>query len=179
MKRSRNFHALLRFGIAMVVAIAPLHSFAAGELPPPTGADFARLQKEVAEQRQLIIQMMQVEQQRYDMLLRLKQSGGSVSPSTLPTPQQPPAATGGGAAPATTAAVTKAPSERGGGSGVVTGHVEVRSGSVKDAYVYVDMAKGSGGRGHTLEIKQKDKQFSPQVAVVQKGTTVSFPNLDA
>ena len=41
------------------------------------------------------------------------------------------------------------------------------------------MAKGSGGRGHTLEIKQKDKQFSPQVAVVQKGTSVSFPNLDA
>jgi plastocyanin len=41
------------------------------------------------------------------------------------------------------------------------------------------MSKGSGGRGHTLEIKQKDKQFSPQVAVVQKGTTVSFPNLDA
>ena len=33
-------------------------------------ADFARLQREVAEQRQLIIQMMQVEQQRYDMLLQ-------------------------------------------------------------------------------------------------------------
>ena len=41
------------------------------------------------------------------------------------------------------------------------------------------MAKGSPARGHTLEIKQKDKQFWPQVAVVQRGTSVSFPNLDA
>jgi len=179
MNRAHNFKSLLRSGIAMAIAVAPLHAFAAGELPPPTGADFARLQKEVAEQRQLLIQMMQVEQQRYDMLLRLLQSGGSVSPSTLPAPPQPPTAGGTGAAPATTAAATKAPGERGGGSGVVTGHVQVRSGALKDAYVYVDMVKGSGGRGHTFEIKQKDKQFSPQVAVVQKGTTVSFPNLDA
>lgn len=178
MNRARNFQSLLRLGIAMAIAVAPLHALAAGELPPPTGADFARLQKEVSEQRQLIIQMMQVEQQRYDMLLRLLQSGGQSAPSALPPPPQPPSAGGGGAAPATTAAV-KAPSERGGGSGVVTGHVQVRSGSLRDAYVYVDMAKGSGGRGHTLEIKQKDKQFSPQVAVVQKGTSVSFPNLDA
>jgi len=183
MNRARNFQSLLRFGIAMAIAIAPLHAFAAdskpGEPPPPTAADFARLQKEVSEQRQLIIQMMQVEQQRYDMLLRLLQSGGQLPPSAIPPPPAPPAAGGGGAAPSTTAAVTKTPSERGGGSGVVTGHVQVRSGSLKDVYVYVDMAKGSGGRGHTLEIKQKDKQFSPQVAVVQKGTTVSFPNLDA
>jgi plastocyanin len=182
MNRARNFQSLFRFLVAMAIAIAPFHprlAFAASELPPPTGADFARLQKEVSEQRQLIIQMMQVEQQRYDMLLRLLQSGGQVAPSALPPPPQPPAASSGGAAPATTAAATKAPSERVGGSGVVTGHVQVRSGSLKDAYVYVDMAKGSGGRGHTLEIKQKDKQFSPQVAVVQKGTSVSFPNLDA
>src|SRR5687768_1180233 len=160
MNRARNFQSLLRFGIAMAIAIAPLHAlFAAdartGELSPPTGADFARLQKEVSEQRQLIIQMMQVEQQRYDMLLRLLQSGGQAAPLALPPPPQPPGGGTGGAAPATTAAATKAPSERGsGGSGVITGHVQVRSGALKDAYVYVDMAKGSGGRGHTLEIKQ-------------------------
>ena len=40
------------------------------------------------------------------------------------------------------------------------------------------MAKGSSGRGHTLEIKQKDKQFWPQTAVVQKGTNIVFPNMD-
>jgi plastocyanin len=55
----------------------------------------------------------------------------------------------------------------------------MRSGALKDAYVYVDMAKGSSGRGHTLEIKQKDKQFWPQTAVVQKGTNIVFPNMDS
>jgi plastocyanin len=181
MNRTRNFQPFLRFGIAMAIAIAPLHALAAdnkaAEAPPPTAADFAKLQKEVAEQRQLIIQMMQVEQQRYDMLLKLLQSGGQLSPSALPPPPAPPGATG--AAPTSTAAASKEPRERGASSGVVTGHVQARSGSFKEAYVYVDMAKGSGGRGHTLEIKQKDKQFSPQTAVVQRGTNVSFPNLDA
>jgi plastocyanin len=41
------------------------------------------------------------------------------------------------------------------------------------------MVKGAPARGHSLEIRQKDKQFSPQVAVVQRGTTVVFPNMDA
>ena len=39
--------------------------------------------------------------------------------------------------------------------------------------------RGAPARGRTLEIKQKDKQFSPRVAVVQRGTSVVFPNLDA
>jgi plastocyanin len=62
---------------------------------------------------------------------------------------------------------------------VVSGRVEVRGGSAKEAYVYIDMIKGAAARGHTLEIKQKDKQFSPQSAVVQRGTSVVFPNMDA
>src|SRR4029078_3813983 len=41
------------------------------------------------------------------------------------------------------------------------------------------MVKGAPARGHSLDIRQKDKQFSPQVAVVQRGTTVVFPNMDA
>ena len=64
-------------------------------------------------------------------------------------------------------------------SATVTGRVDARNGALKDAYVYVDMAKGSSARGHTLEIKQKDKQFSPQTAVVQTGTNVVFPNMDS
>jgi plastocyanin len=91
------------------------------------------------------------------------------------TPAAPPS--GSQAAPTTTA------SAKGAGSGervgAVTGRVEARGGSVKDAYVYVDMGHGSGGRGHTVEIKQKDKQFWPQTAVVQRGTNVVFPNMDA
>ena len=61
----------------------------------------------------------------------------------------------------------------------VDGRVSAKAGTLKDAYVYVDMVKGAPARGHSLEIRQKDKQFSPQVAVVQRGTTVVFPNMDA
>src|SRR5215831_7243216 len=47
---------------------------------PPTRAELNKLQAEVREQRQLIIQMLQTEQQRYDMLLRLMQGQGGGTP---------------------------------------------------------------------------------------------------
>ena len=187
MNRTRNFLKCARLGMAMTVAFAPLSVIAAdkeksAEPPPPTAADFARLQREVAEQRALLIQMMQVDQQRYDMLLRLLQSGGQLpSTTSLPPPLPLP---GTPAAPPPAGGVSVAPSGKSSGGsgervGTVSGRVEVRSGELKEAYVYVDLVKGSSARGHTLEIKQKDKQFWPQTAVVQRGTSVVFPNMDA
>ena len=190
MKRAGNFPKSARLGIAMIVAFAPMSVMAAdnkeraSEPPPPTAADFARLQREVTEQRALIIQMMQVEQQRYDMLLKLLQSGGQL-PSTTALP--PPVITPGGTAPppsgststSTPTATASAKGASGERVGVVSGRVEGRGGSIKDADVYVDGVKGAAAHGHTLEIKQKDKQFWPQAAVVQRGTSVVFPNLDA
>ena len=184
MQRARNISMSVRFGVAMIVALAPLSVAAAdkpAEAPPPTAADFARLQREVQEQRQLLIQMMQVEQQRYDMLLKLLQSGGQLSGTALPPPLPVPGTAA--PSPATPSAPAATGSAKSGGGGervsTVTGRVEARSGSFKEAYVYVDIAKGSSARGHTLEIKQKDKQFWPQTAVVQRGTSVVFPNLDS
>jgi plastocyanin len=163
---SRNFGVLGRlrigFAIAFAVAAAPIEASAAeskdktneAAAPGPTAAEFAKLQREVAEQRQLIIQMLQIEQQRYDMLLRLMQSGGQMPPgASLPAV---PSLSAPGGGPASSA----------------------RDGALKDAYVYVDQVRGGSAHGHTVEIKQKDKQFWPQVAVVQRGTTVIFPNLD-
>src|SRR5262245_11086018 len=48
-----------------------------GARPGPTWAEFQKLQGEVEKQRQLIIQLMQSEQQRYDMLLKLMQTGAA------------------------------------------------------------------------------------------------------
>jgi plastocyanin len=189
MNRVRNISSCGRFVMAMTVAFAPFSVSAAekersAEAPPPSAADFARLQHEVAEQRQLIIEMMRVEQQRYDMLLRLLQSGGQAPPSAaLPPAVIPPTGTTT-PSPGATSGTSIASSSGGGKSsgerlGTVTGRVDARNGVLKDAYVYVDMAKGSSGRGHTVEIKQKDKQFSPQTAVVLKGTNIVFPNMDS
>ena len=46
-----------------------------------------------------------------------------------------------------------------------------------EAYVYVDGMRSSA-RGHTVEIKQRDKQFAPRVLVVPLGTKLLFPNQD-
>src|SRR4051812_23164920 len=189
MNRVRNISSCGRFVMAMTVAFAPFSVSAAekersAEAPPPSAADFARLQHEVAEQRQLIIEMMRVEQQRYDMLLRLLQSGGQAPPSAaLPPAVIPPTGTPTTPTPGATSGTSVASSGGGKSSGerlgTVTGRGDSRNGVLKDAYAYVDMAKGSSGRGNTMEIKQKDKQFSPQTAVVLKGTNVVFPNMDS
>ena len=54
---------------------------AAGEQPAP---DLARLQAEVREQRQLIMQLMRVEKEHYDLLLRLVQEGRGADGVVLP-----------------------------------------------------------------------------------------------
>src|SRR5205814_3042607 len=48
-----------------------------------------------------------------------------------------------------------------------------------EVFVFVQNARAGAARNRTLTIEQKDKQFVPAVAVVQRGTTVTFPNRDA
>lgn len=59
------------------------------------------------------------------------------------------------------------------GVGTVVGKVT----GVGDAIVYIDTIVENGRGSATM--KQEGKQFLPKVLVVQKGTTVSFPNMDA
>jgi plastocyanin len=174
------------FGLAVLSASmlvsAPL--LAADAAP---AADVARLQgeldrvkQELAAQRQLILQLMQAEQQRYDVVLKYLQAGGAPGAdvsSAFPPPPSPSAVmprTGGGAGDGA------APG--GGGSGheaaTVTGRVKTGAGqSLGEAYVYIDGLRASA-RGHTVEIKQRDKQFAPRVVVVPLGTKLVFPNQD-
>src|SRR5689334_4913826 len=83
---------------ACALVLAPLPATAAGD----TAADVARLQgevdrlkQEVADQRQLILQLMQAEQQRYDVILKYLRSGGGAGAdaSSLPPPPSPSAMT--------------------------------------------------------------------------------------
>jgi plastocyanin len=153
---------------------------------PADSADVARLQGEVdrikqelAAQRQLILQLMQAEQQRYDVVLKYLQAGGAPSgdvSSAFPPPPSPTSVmpkSGGGA---------DSSKDSGGGSGheaaTVTGKVRTTSGQpLGEAYVYIDGLRSSA-RGHTVEIKQRDKQFAPRVVVVPLGTKLVFPNQD-
>jgi plastocyanin len=148
---------------------------AADRTAAPTWAEFNKLQTEVHEQRNLLIQLMQTEQQRYDMLLKLLSSAAPAAAASLPPAVGVPASapeekrSRGAAAGGRAAAGEK--------TGVLEGKVEVPGGDVRDVYVYVENVKAPRVAG-TVEIKQENKQFSPRLAVVPIGTTVTFPNLD-
>ncbi len=148
---------------------------------PPTRAEFAKLQNDVREQRQLIIQMMQTEQQRYDMMLRLLQGQGggtplpgvAAAPASAPSEPSPEAASDKPAKRSTTvAAADRRP-------GSIEGKVTVTGGSIEDVYVYVENVKMPVTHHKVVEIKQEGRQFNPRVAVVQTGTSLMFPNMDA
>lgn len=173
----------LLVGLAVAQLALPARAQDRGTDSPPTRAEFSKLQSDVREQRQLIIQMLQTEQQRYEMLLHLLQGQGGGTPLVgvpgAPEPSEAAPAESGdkaarkGAGPATPA------DHRLGAQGSIAGKVTVAGGSLNDVYVYVENVKGPLARHKSIEIKQEGRQFSPRVAVVQSGTSVVFPNFDA
>jgi plastocyanin len=181
-----NEHATMRRVVALVGAViiagAPVAA-RAGDASAGA-ADVARLQgdvdrlkQELRDQRQLIFQLMQAEQQRYDIILKYLQAGGGPpAASSIPAPPSPstlsrPAAS---AAPETAASSTGSSHE----VGTLSGHVRSNGQPIGEVYVYVDGIHTGPVHGKTLEIKQRDKQFAPRVAVVPVGTRVIFPNQD-
>jgi plastocyanin len=146
---------------------------------PVTRAEFAKLQNDVREQRQLIIEMLQTEQQRYDMLLHLLQGQGGGTPlAGVPSGPEPSESPTADAAHKSAKKLSlSAPAEH--RLGVVQGKVSVAGGAVEDVYVYVDNMRGPSTSHKGLEIRQEGRQFNPRVAVVQSGTNVIFPNYDS
>lgn len=61
--------------------------------------------------------------------------------------------------------------------GVVRGKVDVPKGE-PIAYAYVENVFASPVKNEKVVVEQRDKQFVPAWAVVQRGTTIVFPNLD-
>jgi plastocyanin len=152
------------------------HAAPRATTPPSqdTAAELARLRAEVADQRQLIMQLVRVEQEHYDLLLRLIQGRATAA-------DVPPPSSGIQRAPAAPALAPEAaaPAPRAPRTGALRGKIAFPGGSFKDVYVYVDNVKSPPAHGHTFEIAQRDKQFVPEVAVVQRGTKVVFPNYDS
>src|ERR1700710_2241252 len=163
----------LAFPLQFVVA-APR----AAAAPAATSPAIAGVEAERKEQRDILLQSMQVEQQHYDLLLKLIQSvsqGGVGKTGTDPGAGAlliPPM--GGAATPAPPEPPARKVPEK---TVTVTGKVSAPS--KDELYVYVQNVHGPAARGRTVEIAQKDKQFVPAVTVVQRGTKVTFPNFDA
>jgi plastocyanin len=166
-----------------MITVALALVLAANAAPPPGDvaalqADVARLQQELREQKQLLLQLMQVDQQRYDMLLQIIRSSQSGQPmGALPNvPSLPtmPKSSEPSAGPAEAAEKVM----KGGNTGTISGRVRMPR-DAGEAYIYIEGMRGASGRGKVFQIKQQDKQFHPQVAVVAVGTRLSFPNMDA
>jgi plastocyanin len=191
MKQSQPHIAAIALALASCLCLQPQPARAVGERETtgaagaPTAAELARLQaeidrlkQEVRDQRQLILQLMQAEQQRYDVVLKYLQAIGGDT-SKIPPPPSPPGALPKPAATETGKDVAGGAAGAGGReTATIAGRVRSTGQPLAETYVYVDGPRGTPARGHTLEIKQKDKQFSPRVAVVPVGTRVVFPNQD-
>jgi plastocyanin len=168
----------LLVGLAIAQLALPVRADDKGPEALPTRAEFTKLQNDVREQRQLIIQMLQTEQQRYDMLLHLLQGQGGGTPvAGVPaagsdTGEAPPAESGDRPAKKVSAATEHH-------AGAIEGKVTVEGGALENVYVYVENVRSPLAHHKSIEIRQEGRQFSPRVAVVQAGTSVVFPNFDA
>jgi plastocyanin len=129
-------------------------------------AEVARLDRELREHKQLFTQMVEADKRRYEVLLQLIRGipGAPPPPASLTAPEKAPAA----AAPAPEPPPPPP-------TATINGRVRLPAGT-EEAYVYLE-GKGPA-RSRLLEIKQQNKQFLPQVAVVPVGSRVTFPNAD-
>jgi plastocyanin len=150
----------------------------------PWDKDIAAMKQQLDEQRELIMRLTEMEEQRYQYLLKLihamgRPSGGASLPPPPPGVQAP-AGSGlaGGERDAARGAAGAGASGSRASTGTITGRVEVKGKAQGPVYVYVENVKAAAVHGRAVEIKQENKAFVPASLVVQKGTRVTFPNLD-
>ena len=136
--------------------------------------EIARLEKELAAQRALLVRMLELQNECTAQMIRavngLEVQAPVISEPML-APSPPPVAAM--SAPPPVRATTPPP--RTARNASLSGKVHVTSGG--PAWVFVEDVKGPA-TGGAVEIKQEDKQFSPRLLAVPSGTRVTFPNLD-
>lgn len=147
--------------------------------------EIARLQRELDQQRALLVRILELQQQQYAMLVKLAKGDLSAAEAMPIEPSRVPAAAIAAepVSPAPAAAPVAVP-DRGrptkgsasrGATGTVSGKVTFTGGTAP-AWVFVEDLKGAGSG--ELEIKQEDKQFVPRFAAVPRGTKLKFANYD-
>jgi plastocyanin len=167
---------LLAFGVGSVSAQPKKVRYA-------KQSDLDRLEKRLEEQRVLISKLIALQQQYLTQITALTSDPAApIAPPVVAT-----AATTSTKAlapadsPAPVPAVVARPepprTERKKPAAATPGSIVGRVKGGGDAIVYLDVPGSSVSASATM--KQEGKQFAPRVLVVQKGTTVSFPNMDA
>jgi len=179
-----------RFAVLAVtgvgLSITPADAQPRGRAPAVTRADIDRLDKKIEEQQRRIDKLIKLQLQYMQMLAAL--SDGPVAPPVVPDPKPEPKEPKADPKPADPKPVATAEPKARPAAAIVDlkpkkpkaeamGNIVGKVTGAGDAVVYIDDIVVPG-RG-TATMKQEGKQFLPPVLVVQKGTTVQFPNLDA
>jgi plastocyanin len=159
------------------VVVIPLLAAAANPTPIDEVQALRRevdeLRAEVQAMRFALSEISRLDRQQADIVDRALRGGKSDPPPVATAPAEPIGKRT--QAPALPKTRSKAPAENGGGA--ISGKVKVPKGEPV-AYVYVENVRGSLNGGKKVAIDQSNKQFVPPWAVVEKGTTVEFPNQD-
>jgi plastocyanin len=176
--------------LVVMLAVGPAAAQDKGRNAPATAGDISRLENEIREQRTMILRMLKVEQERSELMLRLLEGrcgpGGSGAADAagrqVPIPPEIARAGSGSANPSAASDApaemggTGSPSSSGAGTATVRGKVQGPA-KIENVYVYLDGMRSSG-KGKSIEIVQKNKQFVPGLSVAVAGTKVTFPNRD-
>jgi plastocyanin len=170
-------------GLGFAIAL-PAQAQPRARPAPVTRADVDRLDKKIDETQRRIDKLIKLQLQYMQALVAM--SDGSPPPVVTPEPKAPepkpdspkpadpkPAVAAAEPRPRPAAVLDLKPKKPKETVGNIVGKVT----GAADAIVYVeDIVVPTRG---TATMKQENKTFTPSVLVVQKGTTVQFPNLDA
>jgi plastocyanin len=170
--------AILWLGLGFVIA-PEARAQPRGRPAPASRAELERVEKKIDEQQRRLDKLIKLQLQYLQSLAAL--TDGAPLPAATPEPKaaepkvdaaKPPEPRPAAVEPKVKPAVAIDARPR-----KTVGNIVGKVTGAADAIVYIDDIVAST-RG-TATMKQENKQFLPPVLVVQKGTTVQFPNLDA
>lgn len=183
MRRTNTRFAVTASAVALLMA-APVRTTVAegpAEEAEELRKELRQLRSQVATMKAALSEAAEYDRMRTAALGRALQALGGPLPegAALPpakdAPEAEPKAVGRPVAAAPRRAPAPAPVAE--PVGVIRGKVDVPSGEPV-AYVYVENIRGPSVKGQKVRIDQVNKQFVPAWAVVQRGTTIEFPNRD-
>jgi plastocyanin len=189
MRKSSPWFLSLAASLGLVAAVTtPAGADRKPRSGPASNADLESLQKKVEDQQRLIDRLVKLQQQYllslstfFDAPVPVSLSPSKHAPEGDPKPIDPPPpppraeprSMAVEAKPVTRVVEAK-PKPKAEGVGTIVGKIE----GATDAVIYVEDIVSAPRQG-SAEIRQEGRQFVPAVLVVQKGTTVQFPNMDA
>jgi plastocyanin len=161
------------------------HASAAGNELEESRREVRRLREQVQSLRSALNEAAELDRQRLAVINRALRNGTAAAAAATPAAEPAPRTEAPSLPkPSASAAAPQAPSlppKRKVAevtTGIVRGKVELPKGEPV-GYVYVENVFAPAVRSEKVVIEQVRKQFVPNWAVIQRGTTVEFPNTDS